>query len=155
MPIPTTERAKRNHGARRDPAPRSIEGVPAHFKLKTKNESMHYVWTNPGDPDTGTDSYLARGYEIVHFGEGVEMAAMHKKPEAGTVMTYRDQVLVARPLADVEAERAAGQKLADEVEDRIIDKSRGIDGFRGVTGRSGRPIVSVENETTPSMTWEE
>lgn len=98
---------------------------------------MHYVLASPNG---AADEYMAMGYEVVHASDGgVRFAS--RKPKAGEVITFMDQILLCISKSEKEemdqygADGESGWELADEIENRIIDK-RGAqrDLMRGLNG---------------------
>ena len=67
MAVASAARARKPEGPRRDPAPRSVEGVVGP-RLKNQDPNKHYVLCNPADNDSGLSAYLENGYEIVPRG---------------------------------------------------------------------------------------
>lgn len=148
MAVPSAARARKPDGPRRDPAPRSVEGVVGP-RLKNRDPDKHYVLCNPLDNDSGLSAYLENGYQIVPAGGDAILSngkSVSKHAFGESVQTYKDQVLVAIPKAElaemVEPERERAERLWRE----RLRKRRGTDDFsrERVRASSGEDAIYVE-----------
>lgn len=119
--------ARRRH----DPVSRPADGYVGFDRIDNQDPERRYVLTNPNDAGTGTDAYVARGWEIELQRPGGPRAALGRTTKEGDAITSGGQILVSRPRAEVEAEEAIAQSRCDLVDRRILKDGNIEDGLRG------------------------
>lgn len=127
---------------RNDPSPRHFNGVP-QLELVNKDPRRVYKLVSNESKFTGPDYYQWQGWEPeVCRKDGVRFKYMNVSRE-GEQIRFWDMVLMsidASKHAEMEAE---GQRLADEREDQIIDKTKGgLDPLRGI----GTQFLVLKNQ---------
>jgi len=145
---------KKTTKVRRDPLPRSTDGV--RFRVINKDPNKKYVLVNKAQTEYGVNEYLAMGYDVTEYRSGGASIAGGRNCKPGDIPEYMGTVLM-----EIDKERAdyidqhglygdGGQERADRIEDAIVDK-RGqvVDTLRGLHGGNGRQAsyISMVNET--------
>lgn len=137
--------------ARKDPAPRHLDGSSVWARLRNKDPDRHYVFVNKNDPES-LAYYEDAGYDpVVASDDGVKLAGGRTGAGPGQHIEMRGMLLFSvskERHAQIELQGAdgdAGQKAIDQIEARILDK-RGFDPLRGI--RPG--LVSLIHEIGPA-----
>jgi hypothetical protein len=125
-------------------------------RLKNRDPGKHYVLVSLTDKDQGTDYYIDIGYDFERQEpNGVALAGGRTTRKPGDVIEFRGHALMSCPLArkaeidEVGPDGATGQRGADELENRIVDRSRGVDPIRGIgSNRYGRSSLYYAPDET-------
>lgn len=138
---------KKSTAARIDPTPRPIDGGIPFFNLKNKDPDRSYIWVYKAAPgaDFGVEHYIYLGYELEMYRTGgpapVISLAYDKEPEG--VIEMRGHVLMscskerADDIYQNGIDGVSGQRVADERDARMLDKSKYIkDAMRGINPRT-------------------
>ena len=119
---------------RHDPVSRPPLGSTPDDPWMNKDPTRHYVEAHAKTDFHGVEYYLELEYEIETVREhGPKLKGSRARTE-GSECSRRGCVLMSRPLADVQAERAQSQSMADAMDLRMADplKAENIRGGRGV-----------------------
>lgn len=134
---------------RHDPVSRPADGRRPYGEVLNRDPGRQYVWTNPNDEQTGTESYKAAGFEVETRRADGPRAAIGKAIAEGEAITTNGQILVSRPIEEKEAEDAAGWAIADGWDRRILKDGNVEDRLRGrgvSLGVDRRETSSFETE---------
>lgn len=136
--------------SRKDPKSRPTDGART-AGVRNANPERVYVLVSKNDTLQGPEFYEDMGYEYVRQADPERMAGSRNRGESTDTVEYRGHVLMwiskqehmrivrEGPYGDT------GQKYADQIENRIVDKkSAARDSLRGLGANHG---LSVVNET--------
>ena len=120
-------------------------------QFKGLDPNRHYVAVYKAAVEGGIGEYEDKGYVCERARpNGPRSISQRKERGEGDLIEYRGHVLMSIDLAEKQAMESESQAEADAIERRIIkrdgmkDLMRGINGLRG---RSGAPVLGLENET--------
>lgn len=120
-------------------------------QFKGLDPTRHYVAVYKATEEGGIGDYEDRGYTVERARpNGPRSISQRKERGEGDTIEYRGHVLMSIALSEKAEMEAESQSEADAIERRIIkrdgmkDLMRGINGLRG---RSGSPVLGLENET--------
>jgi hypothetical protein len=128
--------------------------------LKGLDPSRHYVRVYKAAQYQGIEFYEDLGFEVerVRTGGPELPGGAYRKRQEGDAIEYQDHVLMSCSLERwKEIEQAGpdgdgGQLAADALEDRIIDKSKGVEdplrGMHGIRGRQNPRVIYTQNSTS-------
>lgn len=129
---------------RNDPSPRHFNGVP-QLELVNKDPKKAYKLVSNESRFTGPDYYQWMGWEpVVCSKDGVRFKYMNVARE-GEQIRFWDMLLMSIDASKAAEMDAEGQRLADEREDQIIDKTKGgLDPLRGIGAQFLTKINQIE-----------
>lgn len=149
---------------RRDPVRRPNDGVSPLARLTHTDPNKKYVWVNTNDQLAGVDYYLSIGYEVeMRREDGPKQVGLGRNPfrklqgSEESYLMFQGNVLMScdRAVADdIELngpDGTSGQVFWDTIEKRLTGRDHAKKLLRdvpGIIGRSGDPIIHVENETS-------
>lgn len=136
-----------------DPAPRPTDSVHSWTKLKNKDPGKKYCWVSLTDTNQGVDYYSAMGYEPeLSRSDGVQPQGGRLTRKPGEQIQFRGNLLMSCSLQrsieidEVGPDGDSGQRAADAIEDRILDKERGLDPLRGQGMRKANQYLKFKAE---------
>jgi hypothetical protein len=148
------KRKTRKKAERKDPPSRSLAGRDAMFRVQNQDDSRAYRWV--AKDDASLTMYEALGYEPETWRKKGPTLSGRKSQAAaasdGSVMERGGCVLMSISKDDEAwikqngAFGSGGQKRADQIERRILDR-KGADMMRGI---GGPRHFEYENSTTPA-----
>lgn len=151
---PLSEQApktSRRRGRRSDPRPRPV--VDRGLRIQNADKSRKYVAVLPG-VDVGQEGYYASiGYDVERYKEGGIRLPRVRNPVIGDRVTFQGLVIMSIDKETAEEIEAfgeygdSGQDLADQIEEKMVERSGGRDALRGLTGGHLIPVV---NHTRPA-----
>ena len=150
---------KKSSAARIDPKPRPIDGGIPFFNVKDKEPGRFYIWVYKAAPgaDFGVEHYSYLGYELERYRDGGPSPVISLLGEDlnGKVIEMRGHVLMScskerhEEIEQVGIDGVSGQKVADERDDRMIDKNKYLkDAMRGINPRTRNGERGVYAEGT-------
>lgn len=134
---------------RKSPRKRPLRGTVDRTTIVNQEPGMSYAFAAPGSR-TGTPAhYQTRGWEIVNLKKDGPQLAMGATGRIGEPVMLDDVVLMQMPTEEREFQEQegtygdAGQNMADDMENRMFDKSlRIIDPMRGAHRTNGLEFES-------------
>ncbi len=143
-----------------DPKARPVDGVGDWTELKNRDPNRHYVGalqSNRGMFDVeyyeslaeGLDMDAADGYRVEKYqGEqGVRFRTGNTSRGVGDVIMFRGHVLMSCPkefralLEQVGADGSSGQRMADDIDARLLKRGSVHDPSVSVRGRDGSQYI--------------
>jgi hypothetical protein len=136
-----------NTSPRVDPVLRQIDFFSQGIELINPDPSKAYVLAYKGDSICGRSYYQALGYEIeLHSETGVRLRA-GSTGQTGEEMEWMGHVLMSCSKERKAQMDAAGKAWANRIEERIVDRKKGMqDLLRGIPGRG--QFMRVVNDST-------
>lgn len=130
---------------RHDPASKPADGR-MDSRIRQQDPNRHYVWTNPADQDTGTDSYMQMGYEVERHGPDAPKTFGGRKIGDDDAIMFKGQVLVSCPIGDYAEREGVGQAQIDALDRKILKRGSIEDGLRGPGLEVG---IDMKNTSAP------
>lgn len=144
-----------------DPPKRPVSDEHRRGTLKGLDPNRHYVRVYKAAQYQGIEFYEELGFEVEYIREhgGPQLpGGAFRKRKVGDAIEYQDHVLMSIPLDkwhEIEqngVDGDGGQRAADALEDRIIDKSKGVEdplrGMHGIRGRQNPRVIYTQNATS-------
>lgn len=142
-------------GRRRDPKKRAVDGSAAWTRLENRRDDRHYVLVYSGDgAEFGVPYYESLGYSIETVQPGGVALKAGRTSKNGEPVSFRGHVLMSISTEDYEdiveygPDGQSGQVGADEIEDRMVDRSKGVDLLRGMGGLTGVHVTGRQLDGT-------
>jgi hypothetical protein len=122
--------------------------------LENEDPNRKYLLANRNDERTMM-VYRYMGFVPEEYQPGGLRFKGGPTVKEGEELSYRGHVLMSiskekwAEIQEVGYDGSSGWRMADEIEEKILDRHAGMDAIRGigVRGQTGKPLLGVLNET--------